>query len=270
MEDGGNCEGATLRRPSTAATLSVGGGQTTSWDDAAAAALVDCYGQLDNIAFVTLAPELDAAPEAIRYLKSKGVKVSVGHSAADLSAGEKAHLCGATMITHLFNAMAAFHHRDPGLIGLISSAAVARGPEKLYYGLIVDGIHTCDAALRMAHSTDPKGCILVTDAMAAMGLPAGEHSLGVMTVLVDDNYKAVIAGTNTLAGSAARMDRCVQRFATVAGKVLALECASLHPAKFLGLPNKGRLDFGCDADLILLDNDLAVQRTFIGGLEATA
>ena len=94
--------------------------------------------------------------------------------------------------------------------------------------------------------------------------------LGVMSVIVDHNYKVVLAGTNTLAGSAARMDRCVQRFAAVAGKVLALECASLHPALFLGFANKGRLQFGCDADLVLLDHDLEVQRTFIGGQECAA
>jgi N-acetylglucosamine-6-phosphate deacetylase len=75
--------------------------------------------------------------------------------------GEAAMEAGARKMTHLFNAMSAFHHRDPGLVGLLASDDVYRGVRQLYYGLIVDGFHTHAAALRIAHAAHPKGCFIV-------------------------------------------------------------------------------------------------------------
>eukprot|EP00039_Didymoeca_costata_P018831 m.335159 g.335159 ORF g.335159 m.335159 type:complete len:412 (-) comp17527_c0_seq1:1243-2478(-) len=231
-----------------------------------------CYGDLENVAMVTLAPELVLAPKAIEYFRKNNILVSLGHTAATLAEGEEGQRCGATMITHLFNAMSSFHHRDPGIVGMLANAAIladkTNKENTLFYGLIVDGFHTHEAALRMAHSTHPKGCVLVTDAMAAMGLSAGVHSLGEMSVHLGENSRASIAGKpETLAGSAASMDACVREFSKIVGVTGALEAATLHPAQFLGLHHKGRLEEDCDADLVLLNDELEVIKTFIAGRE---
>eukprot|EP00911_Craspedida_sp_UC1_P000168 UC1_evm4s131 len=223
------------------------------------------YGSLDSgVIMVTLAPELRWAPNVVRGLVDRGIVVSVGHSAGKLSDGEAAFEAGARCVTHLFNAMSTFHHRDPGLLGLLWHGAAGRLP--VYYGLIVDGFHTHAASLHLAHSMHPAGLCLVTDAMAAMGLAPGEHRLGKMTVTLDDHCRATLSGTDILAGSAASMDTCVRNFAAQAGLIAALEAASLHPAEALGIASKkGHLGFGADADLVLLDDDLSVHRTFIAG-----
>ncbi|XP_061193102.1 N-acetylglucosamine-6-phosphate deacetylase-like isoform X1 [Saccostrea echinata] len=224
------------------------------------------YGEdLSNVAIVTLAPELERSAEVIRELVSRGIKVSVGHSVANLIQGEEAVNSGATFITHLFNAMLPFHHRDPGLIGLLTSKRVPS--DVPFYGVISDGIHTHPAALRIAYRVDQRGMVLVTDAISAMGLPEGEHRFGSQTMEIKGR-RAVIKGTQTLCGSIATMDMCVQhlRKSTTCGTVKALEAATFHPAHFLGITDrKGTLDFGTDADFILLDDDLKVLATYIGG-----
>ncbi|XP_021370122.1 N-acetylglucosamine-6-phosphate deacetylase-like isoform X2 [Mizuhopecten yessoensis] len=160
--------------------------------------LMQMYGTLDNTAIVTLAPELDRSEEVIKELVSRGIIVSVGHSMSNLIQGEKAVHSGASFITHLFNAMLPFHHRDPHLIGLLTSKMIP-SDRKVFYGLIADGIHTHPAALRIAHRVDPKGLVLVTDAIPAMGLLAGKHNIGSQMVEIKGK-RAVIAGTNTLCG----------------------------------------------------------------------
>ncbi|XP_013788250.1 N-acetylglucosamine-6-phosphate deacetylase-like isoform X2 [Limulus polyphemus] len=100
-----------------------------------------------------------------------------------------------------------------------------------------------------------------------MGLEAGTHYIGEQAVEIE-GHRAIIAGTSTLCGSIATMDMCVRYFknATGCNKVEALECATLHPAQVLGITSlKGTLDFGSDADFILLDQDLRVHATFISG-----
>lgn len=226
----------------------------------------DTYGNLDNVGLVTIAPELPGALEVIRHLKSKGIKVSVGHSKGNLEDGEAAVNNGASFITHLFNAMLPFHHRDPGLVGLLTSQRIN---QPVHFGIIADGIHTHPAALRIAYRTHPKGVVLVTDAMAAMGLGDGHHHIGQMEVLVE-GQKAQLVGTNTLAGAIVTMDNCVRRFIKEAGATVveAIEAATLHPAQVMGVDHlKGTLDFGSDADFLLLSDKgpLKVLNTFIGG-----
>ncbi|KAL3265656.1 hypothetical protein HHI36_009860 [Cryptolaemus montrouzieri] len=222
------------------------------------------YGSLDNIRIVTLAPELINSAEIITELVKRNIIVSLGHSTANLIEGEEGCNHGATMITHLFNAMLGFHHRDPGLIGLLTSEKIA---QPIYYGLISDGIHTHPSAVRMAYKANPDGVVLVTDAISALGLADGRYHLGQLDIEVKDN-KAKIAGTDTLCGSADNLNRCVQKFQkfTKCSKVFALEAASYHPAKVLGIEKtKGTLDFGADADFIMLNDDLHVQSTWIAG-----
>ncbi|KAJ1525781.1 hypothetical protein ONE63_008986 [Megalurothrips usitatus] len=228
--------------------------------------LLDVYGSVENACIVTLAPELDGAKDVIEWLTESGVTVSLGHSMANLQEGILAVHHGASFITHLFNAMLPFHHRDPGLVGLLS-CDMSEG-RTVFYGIIADGVHTHPAALRIAQRVHPEGLVLVTDAISALGLEAGTHNIGQLRMEVRDQ-KAYIAGTNTLCGSIATMIECVKNFKSATGcsTVEALEAATLHPAQALGLDKKiGTLNYGADADFVLLDpNELSLVSTWISG-----
>lgn len=225
----------------------------------------NCYGYLDGTSIVTIAPELDEGG-IISQLHNRGIVVSIGHSKACLKEGLKALDDGANFITHLFNAMVPFHHRDPGLVGLITARPQDEYP--VYYGIICDNVHTHESALRIAYRSNPNGCVLVTDAISAMGLPQGiTHQLGDQIIEIR-NEKAFVAGTDTLCGSIATMDQCVRNLkkATGCDVVEAINCASLHPARVLGISHrKGTLNYGSDGDLIILDQSLNVLATFING-----
>ena len=185
-----------------------------------------------NIALVTLAPELDNSTQVIQHLTSHGVIVSLGHSIANLTQGEQAVRNGASCVTHLFNAMPPvrffsftvdakilinfqkqFHHREPGLVGLLGSGNIPTG-RTVYYGVIADGIHTHSAAIRIAYRAHPDGIVLVTDAMFALGLPPGLYK-GIVEVREDC---AVLVGTETLCGAVASMDKCVRNFKQATGR----------------------------------------------------
>lgn len=167
--------------------------------------------------------------------------------------------------------MSPFHHRDPGIVGLLGTTRFKRP----YYGLICDGIHADKNSVKIAYDSHPGGAVLVTDAMAAMGLSHGKYNLGSMEVEVGD-FGVRIVGTDTIAGryyirsfgfSVISMPDCIANFRRFTGCsiVQAIEAATLHPAKSLGLNNKGSLEPGCDADFLFLDDDLNVKETFISG-----
>ncbi len=171
------------------------------------------------------------------------------------------------MITHLFNGMLVFHHRnDPGLVGLLTSKKLGNRP--IFYGLISDGIHTHPTALRLAVQSHMKGLCVISDAITAMGLSDGTYSLAHTTMKVKGN-RAVIAGTDTLCGASATIYHAVLNLIHLAGcsVIEALEAASLHPAQVLGIEGtKGTLNFGADADFILVDkNTLELASTWIAG-----
>lgn len=224
----------------------------------------EIYGSLDNVVIVTLAPELPGATQAIKELTKLGIKVALGHSAASLAQGEEAIKNGANLITHLFNAMLPFHHRDPGLVGLLASTT----SKQVYYGIISDGLHTHPAALRIACRTNPEGLVLVSDAVAAQGLADGNYHIGPQRVTVQGG-KAYVEGTKTLCGSTANLDECVRTFkeATDCTLEYALETATLHPARALGIEaRKGTLNFGSDADFVVMHpKTLKVLSTWIAG-----
>ena len=224
--------------------------------------LINMYGMLNNVSIITLAPELPHSCEVIHELMRRGIKVSLGHSMASLAEGEAAVQAGASFITHLFNAMLPFHHRDPHLVGLL-----ADGTKNLFYGMIADGIHTHPAALTIAYRVNPTGLVLVSDAIGALGLEPGIHTVGQHMVEVKDD-KAVLAGTETLSGSIAPLCHGVKTLlaATGCSKAEALEAATLHPAQLLNITDrKGTLQPGTDADFVILDPDLDVVATYTAG-----
>ncbi|XP_006001777.1 N-acetylglucosamine-6-phosphate deacetylase [Latimeria chalumnae] len=228
--------------------------------------VLNTYGSFDNVSIITLAPEMKRSGEIISELTQKGITVSLGHSVANLSQAEESVQHGASFITHLFNAMLPFHHRDPGIVGLLTSDKIPAG-RRIFYGMIADGIHTNPAALRIAYRAHPRGLVLVTDAITAMGLPPGKHTLGQQVIEIEGLH-AYVAGTTTLSGSIATMNMCVQHFLHSTGCSVesALEAASLHPAQLLGIQHrKGTLHYGTDADFVLLDGDLNVKSTYIAG-----
>ncbi|KAJ1950492.1 N-acetyl-glucosamine-6-phosphate deacetylase [Linderina macrospora] len=230
----------------------------------------ECYG-LDNlrknVAYVTMAPEVEGIMDSIpELIEATGINISSGHSNASTAQANEAHKKGAKMVTHLFNAMAAFHQRDPGIIGLLGASE-----SRPFYGIICDGIHVHPHSVMIAYYAHPTGACLVTDAMSAQCLPEGYYKLGKMDVDVHNGH-VYIKGTNTIAGSIATLAQCVRNFIkfTGASKVEALENATLHPAQMLGIAErKGTLQFGADADVLVLDDNLNVERIFVGGNEVT-
>ncbi|KAJ1983431.1 N-acetyl-glucosamine-6-phosphate deacetylase [Dimargaris cristalligena] len=248
--------------PATLRTAEQGGAQ----------AIIDCYGGLERLTrsarILTVAPDVPGILDAIPTLAALGLVVSEGHSNATTAQAEEGVRRGARLITHLYNAMHQFHHRDPGLIGLLGSPLRPRP----YYGIICDGIHVHPNSVKVAYDAHPRGAVLVTDAMSALGLDPGLYSLGNMTVRKFDD-RVYLDGTETLAGNVVNMIDSVRNFQRFTGcsTVEVLEAATLHPAQVLGITHrKGTLQPGADADILILDEpDLAIRQVFIAGEEVT-
>lgn len=220
------------------------------------------YGSLDGVKMVTLAPELPTALDLIKSLSKKGIVVAAGHTEATLQQIELAVDAGLKMVTHLFNAMAPLHHREPGVI-----AAVLSATRHLYFSVIADGVHLHPATVKLAWNANPSKLVLVSDATAALGAPPGSYSLGKRQVH-SDGKSITLEGAKTLAGSILGLDQTVRNFKEFTGCsiVQAIEAASLYPAQVLGITErKGHLNIGADADFIFLDDDLNVKATFVAG-----
>jgi N-acetylglucosamine-6-phosphate deacetylase len=201
---------------------------------------------------MTLAPET-VPPETIRAIVGLGVTVSLGHSDAGLEAGRAAVDAGATGATHLFNAMSPFGHREPGLVGL----ALADG--RLWCGLIADGHHVHDAAIRIALDAKrgPGRIFLVSDAMPTAGWTGDRFTLDGREVMRRDGRLTLADGT--LAGADITLLDAVRHMVRRVGAPLAeaLRMASLYPAAFLGLRARfGSLAPGARADLVHLSDEL--------------
>lgn len=212
------------------------------------------------VRLMTLAPERPDAPELMRKLKERGILVSLGHTDATYEQFTEGVDAGARMATHLYNAMSPFGHRTPGAIG------AALMDDRITVGLIADGIHSHPASLRLAlRAKGVDRIALVTDMMAAAGMPPGRYALGGQDVIVDSDAARLVDGT--LAGSLLTMDQAVRNMVRWADATRgdALRMASESPAYLLGMSNSGRIAVGADADLVLLDNDLHVQATIIKG-----
>ncbi len=213
----------------------------------------------DHVAVVTLGAEQPLAVEATRLLRHRGVLVSVGHSTATHDEVLAVADAGAKMATHLFNAMSGLHHREPGV------AASVLGHPSMCASLIADGVHVHPRMLALAATLlGPHRTVLVTDAVAWRAGTAG--SIG---MAMRDGAPRLPDGT--LAGSALTMDAAV-RCCVAAGlsHEHALRAAATVPARLLGLGDRGCLEPGRRADLVLLSPDLHREATLVGGVDVAS
>jgi len=220
---------------------------------------IDGWTRDSGVAVVTIAPDLPMAIEVIEALVERGVVVSLGHTLATAEQATAAVDAGARWVTHLFNAMAPMHHRAPGLAG------VALANDRLHVGLIPDGIHVDPLVLKAAQSALGDRLTIVTDAVAALGMPAGTQALGRTEVHVDDTGVRLADGT--LAGSNLAMDQGVRNLVafTDCDAATAVHAASTAPAALLGEADRGHLAPGARADVVVLTHDLHVASTYVGG-----
>ncbi|MET0813436.1 MAG: N-acetylglucosamine-6-phosphate deacetylase [Microbacterium sp.] len=208
---------------------------------------------------VTIAPELPGGLDAVRAVVAAGAVAAVGHTDASMDAASRAFDAGATLLTHAFNAMPGLAHRAPGPVG------AATADERVTLEIIADGVHVDPEVVRIAFAAAPGRIALVTDAMAAAGSTDGRYVLGDLDVDVVDGV-ARLAGGGSIAGSTLLHDAAL-RNAVSFGVPLAdaVEALTRTPARVLGRDDLGRLEPGCLADAVLLDDDLVVRAVWVAG-----
>ena len=211
------------------------------------------------IRYMTVSPEVEGVPAMVRDIAAR-VKVAIGHSGAEYDTAMECIANGAVSATHTFNAMRLFHQHQPAIMGAVLESDV-------YCEAICDGRHLHPASVRLLLKC--KGwdrVVAVTDSIMAAGLPDGNYKLGVNDVVVEDG-DAKLASDGTRAGSTLTTGQALKNLVKFTGegpeKVLPL--LTENPADLLGLPRKGRIAPGCDADFVVLGEDLTVLRTIVGG-----
>lgn len=206
-----------------------------------------------------IAPEAEGAITLIRQMKDK-VRISIAHTGADYEQTKQAIDAGACHVTHLFNAMAPWHHRRPGTAGAVMDAA-ADGKE-IMVELICDGVHVHPSMVRTAFRLlGSDRIVLISDSMRAAGMGDGEYTLGGQTVHVQGK-KAVLTKDGALAGSVTSLPDCVRTAVREAGIPLeqAIACATINPAKCFGIDKEhGSLKEGKWGDVVLWDEALCQQ-----------
>ena len=214
-----------------------------------------------RLRLMTLAPEVANAQKVISTAVARGVTVSVGHSDADYDKALFAFESGASHVTHAFNAMRPFHHRDPGVVG------AALDSPGVTVEVIADGIHLHSATVNMlVKAFTPDRVALITDGVPPAGVDHGKFRLGDEEATLAGNR--VLLRDGTIAGSAATMAGIVRNVVkwVVADLSDAVRMASTVPARVVGFSDrKGRLATGYDADIIALDSDISVAMTWVGG-----
>jgi N-acetylglucosamine-6-phosphate deacetylase len=219
---------------------------------------------LGPVRMVTIAPELEGAGELAALAANRGAVVSAGHTDVAFEPAYGALDGRVAGVTHLFNAMSAMHHREPGLPG-----AVFAHPRAVC-GLIADGLHVHPEMVGLAfRMLGPDRLCLVTDAIAAAGMQAGEYRLATRTVYVDGGVPKL--GSGSLAGSVLTMREAFENVLAFTGCTIpeAARMASTSPARLIGEGRrKGRLVPGYDADVTILAPDLSVRAVWLSGEQA--
>ena len=251
---------------------------TSPTPEAVEAILEAADGTLSQI---TIAPELPGALDAIGRFSAAGVRVAVGHTAADYALAAQAFEMGASILTHAFNAMPGIHHRAPGPVLAAAEA------EHVTVELINDGVHVVAPVVSMLHELVPGRLALITDAMAATGLHDGSYHLGSLPVEVKDSVARLVTADGTqgaIAGSTLTMDEAVKRAVAEVGlsPFDAVQSAGFVPLRAGGgMPESGDslhatggtagaagagslLAPGMSADLLLLDEDMSIRASSLG------
>ena len=220
--------------------------------------LLDRLLDAGPVRLVTLAPELPRASEVIERLVRREIAVSAGHSDASAEQANAAFDLGVRSVTHLFNAMRPFHHRDPGIAG----AALAR-PDVIVQ-LILDWVHVAPVTAAMVWQAAQGRLALVTDAVAGAGLDDGSYRLGDLDVEIRDGVAR--GDTGALAGSTLTMIEAVRNLHSLGVPFEdAIGAATEVPARVLRLPALGRIGIGLPADVVVVSDDLAIERVLVEG-----
>ena len=222
----------------------------------------DFYGAAGGaLRILTLAPESEGAEPVMQRALERSVLVAMGHTDATFEQAERAVGLGVRHVIHMFNAMRPFAHRDPGVI------AATLLDQRLSAELIADGVHVSEPAIRLLlRAKGPGGVLLVTDGMAAVGMPEGTYRLGEDEITVQGTEARSRDGL--LAGSVLTLDRAVRNMVQFTGLPLreVVQMATLNQARLMGLERKGRIAAGADADLVLLTPSLEVAAVCARGV----
>lgn len=228
-------------------------------EDADCDYLVECAGSF-GVGLLTVAPE-NVTRQQVERLTAAGYIVSLGHTDASCAVAGEYRFAGASMATHLFNAMSPLSHRAPGMVGAVLSDG------GFSCGLIADGYHVDKVAMGVAlrAKAGPGKIFLVSDAMSVTGTDLQSFELNGRTIYRRDGRLTLADGT--LAGADTDLLSCVRNVRDMLGVPLeeALRMASLYPADAVGASSKGRLKTGADADFVVLDRNLALCATYIAG-----
>lgn len=216
------------------------------------------------IKYITLAPEHDVNFALTKHCKETGVVVSMGHSSATYEQALMGIANGATSMTHVYNGMTAYHHRNPGLVG------TAFRVRDIYGEIICDGCHSHIAALNNYFTAKGRDyVIMVSDSLRPKHCPpGGSYQLGGHDIEISESGLAYLKGTNTIAGSTLYMNRGLRILAEEALIPFdqALNSCTINPARCLGVDDrKGKLVAGYDADVVVLADDYTVVQTYCRG-----
>lgn len=217
---------------------------------------VDWLASFAPLRLITIAPEIDGHLELVRTLTAGGMPVQIGHTLGTYEDGVAALRNGAAGFTHLFNAMSGFHHRDPGMAG----AALAHAE---YAELIPDLLHVHPGAIHAALRAIPR-LYCVTDSTAAAGMPDGDYTLGRQTV--HKCAGGVRLADGTLAGSTLTMDQAMRNLIALGLDIAEASLrTSTYPADYLGIRERGRLQPGCFADILVFDRRFNLKEVYVEG-----
>jgi N-acetylglucosamine-6-phosphate deacetylase len=232
----------------------------TSLDDVDDDIIRTVLASLPDVGIMTVAPELANGLDLVRALAAAGIIVSIGHSGADYETSLAAIAAGATQATHLYNRMTPMTSREPGMVGAVLAS------DEVCAELICDGRHVHPAPMRVAVAAkSPSRIMAITDGTAGSGLPRGATAmLGGRRITVDEVARL---DDGTIAGSVLTMDRAFACLVGQAGAGLVdgARMCSTTPARELGLQGHGVIAAGAVADLVVLDANLNVRQTWIGG-----